>query len=116
MTSRKIRHLKRKLREAQAELRTAMLTPDYESDAFIEAGHGRLGSKVSLSAEQRFIGEYGSVEEALEALKEWTEGSNYYPTLWFVDDHGGIELIDYDGNILDMDALDEEFGLDEYAY
>jgi hypothetical protein len=84
------------------------MEPDYVNDAIIESGHGDLGSKVSLSASGEFIGEFNGVEAALDALKAWAEDNNYFPTLWFVDDHGGMRLIDYEGNILDPD----EFGVD----
>ena len=67
--------------------------PDFESDAFIEST-GPLGSRTSLSIEQKFIGEYSNDIEAIKSFKEWCAENSYFPTLWSVSDHGNVHLVD----------------------
>ena len=56
---------------------------------------GPLGSRYSASLDGRFVGEYKTEGEAIEALRE-AAGPNYFPDLIFVDDHGGMRLMDWD--------------------
>jgi len=68
-----------------------------ESDAYI-VPCGNLGSKTSLSIEQKFIGEYSSDDEAIEAFKEHCKTNQYWPNLWQVSDHGNHTLLTVDHN------------------
>jgi len=61
----------------------------HEDDAFIYDS-GSLGSKTSWSVEQKFMGEYDSEEEVEKAIKEWTEKHNFFPSVWYVSDHGNV--------------------------
>ena len=60
-----------------------------EDDAFL-APSGPLGSKTSLSIEQKFIGEFSSDEEAEEAIVEWINKNKVWPGIWYVSDHGNV--------------------------
>jgi len=71
--------------------------PDYENDSFINAG-GR-GGKYNVSFAGKFIGEADEMDEALEMIADaQTKSPNYFPTTWFVSDHGNAWPIDSDGN------------------
>lgn len=62
--------------------------PD-KDDAYMQPS-GQLGSRVSLSVEGKFIDEFSDEDEAKTALVEWTEENNFFPNLWYIDDHGGV--------------------------
>lgn len=63
--------------------------PDYENDAFIR-DNPREGYDVSCCGS--FVGTFSDYDEALAAAKS-AAGPNYFPSIWFVDDHGGVNLI-----------------------
>lgn len=78
--------------------------PDYENDAFIQdvvAG----GYDVSLAG--KHIGHFDEMNVALYNLKKETERSNYFPTTWFVSDHGNYWPIDMEGNELKETIIKE---------
>ena len=60
--------------------------PD-EEDIFFSSS-GPLGSKTTLSAGGKFVGEFNSHEEAEEAAKAWMKKNNFFPNAWIVSDHG----------------------------
>jgi len=49
-----------------------------------------LGSRTSASFAGKHIGVFDSEDEAIEALQQHAEKANYYPNLYYIDDHGGI--------------------------
>jgi hypothetical protein len=65
--------------------------PDFENDAFYSPS-GRLGSKTSASFCQRHLGEFDSDDEALDAIRKQGKQENWFPNVWFIDDHGGHRL------------------------
>lgn len=69
--------------------------PNEDEDCFIQ-DNTRAGYDVSC--EGKFIDNFGSLEEALEAVIEWQEKNKFYPTIWFVNDHGNMWPIDRKGN------------------
>ena len=60
-----------------------------DKDDIVLTPSGRLGSKISLSAEGKYVGEFDSEEEAEKAIVIWINKNKYYPNIWFIDDHGG---------------------------
>jgi hypothetical protein len=62
--------------------------PDYDNDAFIQSN----GFRYSVSASGEFIGEYTDIYDAEEALKDWMEGNKFWPSVWFVSDHGNVSV------------------------
>jgi hypothetical protein len=72
--------------------------PDYEADGFV-VDEPRGGYGASL--EQKWLGNYDSYDDAIKAIRR-AAGGNYFPSLWFVDDHGGTQAI--------TDAMDESYG------
>jgi hypothetical protein len=65
-----------------------MMDEPQEDDGFIQ-DNTRGGYDASV--EGKFIGNFGDVDEAYLAIKS-EAGPNWFPNVWFVDDHGGIEL------------------------
>lgn len=62
--------------------------PD-EDDAYMKPA-GPLYSKIHLTVEGKSHGEFSSEEEAKDYLAKWTEANQFWPNLWFIDDHGGL--------------------------
>jgi len=60
-----------------------------EDDAFLWSS-GELGSKTSLSIENKPMGQFDTDEAAEAALVAWINKNKVRPCIWFVDDHGGI--------------------------
>ncbi len=59
----------------------------YRDDAFISSN----GWVYNVSVEGKHIGEFEDIDDAEDALKRWIKKNRFYPSIWFVDDHGGIE-------------------------
>ena len=60
--------------------------PDYDNDIFIESN----GSKLSVSAAGKFIGSFVEDEDAQQSAKDWMNKNNWFPSVWFVSDHGNV--------------------------
>ena len=60
-----------------------------EYDCFITPC-GTLGSKLSVSINQQYLGEYPEMQDAEFAIVQWMQVNSYWPDVWFVDDHGGV--------------------------
>lgn len=65
--------------------------PDMEMDAFYTSS-GALGCRTSASMAGDHIGEFESDEHALNAIRRQGKRDNYFPSVWFIDDHGGYRL------------------------
>lgn len=92
----------------------------HEDDGFIQ-DNTRGGYDASV--EGKFIGNFDDVDVAFQAIRD-NAGPNFFPDVWFVDDHGGIERFDpyqkrdsnpygTEGNGYDDARLNEHNG-DEY--
>jgi len=54
---------------------------------------GSLGGKTSVSeVEGKFLGEFNTDDEAEAFIKQYMQQQNWYPDVWFQDDHGGYTL------------------------
>jgi len=73
------------------------IEPDNENDAFITAN----GSDYDVSCFGKFIKTVDEVSDGLELIKlELKKSPNFFPNIWFVSDHGNIDPIDLEGNII----------------
>lgn len=55
---------------------------------------GRLGGKYAVSQyEGKFLGEFAEMHEAIAFIKAKMEKDQFWPNVWFVDDHGGVQLV-----------------------
>lgn len=77
-----------KLLKIAARLKKKSFQEADRDDAFL-APFGHLGSRVSLSAGGKFIGDYSNTEEAEKALVDWINKYKWSPDIWWIDDHGG---------------------------
>lgn len=62
-----------------------------EYDAFIRDAPP-LGSRTSASIGGKHVGVFKSEAAAVAALKEEAKTMGFMPNLWYVDDHGGVNL------------------------
>ena len=59
-----------------------------EDDAFLTPT-GHLGSEIALSIEGEFIGNFADTDDAEKELVGWINKNKVFPSIWFIDDHGG---------------------------
>lgn len=59
------------------------------------------GGGYNVSHEGRNIGEYDDMDDALEAIESHMKNSNFFPNIYYVNDHGNVDLIDADGNTIE---------------
>lgn len=52
-----------------------------------------------ISAEGRFLGNYSELDDVENTIKLWMNKHNFFPNVWFVDDHGGMELYTLDESV-----------------
>lgn len=51
-----------------------------------------------VSAEGKFIDNFAEWDEAMNAVTQWMKQHQYFPNVFFVNDHGNVTHIDKDGN------------------
>lgn len=59
---------------------------------------GQLGGQIAVSSEIEYIGTYSCMAEALDAVTARMEAEQYWPSLWWISDHGDLWPIDQEGN------------------
>jgi hypothetical protein len=65
-----------------------------EAEDYVVSDSGRLGAKYSVSQyDMGHLGEFDEWDEAIAFIKDKMERDQFYPDVWYVDDHGGIELV-----------------------
>lgn len=64
-----------------------------EPEDYVLYDSGPLLSRTSVAAEGKFIGEYPGLVEALKAVRLRMSNENFYPDVWYIDDHGGTTLV-----------------------
>ena len=69
---------------------------------------GHLLSRTSVSQYGRFLKDFPTTEEALEFVKEHMEESQFWPSIWWISDHGNGWMIDTDGKEIPDDEPEEE--------
>lgn len=55
----------------------------------------------TVKCELDHLGEFPDMDDALKAVNDWMEKKKFYPNIYFINDHGNIDLIDREGNIID---------------
>jgi hypothetical protein len=50
--------------------------------------------------EHKHVGHYADMDEALEAIEAEMKRENFYPNIYYVNDHGNVDLLDMDGNVI----------------
>lgn len=60
---------------------------------------GRLGALTGVGVvDEKFLGEYETTEAALAMIRERMESEQFWPSVWWVSDHGNYWPIDLDGH------------------
>lgn len=89
------------------------MTP--EPDDYTLTPTGPLGSKIAVSYEGKHLGDFGSLEIALEAVEANMQKEGVFPGMWWISDHGNMWPIDIHGNEISMEEeIEEEPVADEY--
>lgn len=80
-----------------------------EDDGFIEdLTRGGYGASV----DGKFIGNFDDIDDAVAAIRK-EAGPNFFPSIWFVSDHGNVSLMKNDdfsetkGNVLESNINDD---------
>ena len=78
---------------------------EFEEDEFSEpqdgdytmTPSGSLGSRTSVGiVNGKFLGEFDSGEAAAKFINKHMQKENFFPNVWYIDDHGGSNLINVD--------------------
>ena len=55
---------------------------------------GPLGGRVGVAQGHKFLGDFAETDEALEFVREHMDNEQFWPTVWWVSDHGNEWPID----------------------
>lgn len=62
---------------------------------------GELGSKYGVGqVEGDFLGEFVEWDDAAKAIRDKMEKEQFWPNVWFIDDHGGVEHADISASMV----------------
>jgi len=60
---------------------------------------GSLGGRIGLAISGvKFIGEYANEDDALAEVRKRMEQEQFWPTVWWISDHGNSWPINLDGD------------------
>ena len=64
-----------------------------EAGDIVMSSSGSLGSRTDVSeADGKHLGTFASEEKAEQFIRDYMQKHNFYPNVWFMDDHGGFSL------------------------
>jgi hypothetical protein len=69
--------------------------PSIQEEDYTIQDSGPLGQKYSVSCNMKHFGEYAHWDTAIKAIKADMEKEMYWPNIWYINDHGNVELIEY---------------------
>jgi len=58
------------------------------------------GGGYNVTHEHQHFDHYRSIENALEEINDEMEREKFYPNIYYVNDHGNVDLLDQDGNVV----------------
>jgi hypothetical protein len=67
-----------------------------EDDDYIMYDTGHLGGRTGVSVGGREVGTFSDQENAEEWILRQMDKDQFWPNVWYQDDHGGIELVTLD--------------------
>jgi hypothetical protein len=59
------------------------------------------GGGYRVTASGRTIDEADTMRGALSIARRWSERNNYYPNIFFVNDHGNVDLLSSRGRVFE---------------
>lgn len=80
---------------------------EMQEDDYKLTPSGPLLSRTSVSQYGKHKGEFPTTDEALEWVKADMERSQFWPSIWWISDHGNGWMIDTDGKEI-PDTPEEE--------
>jgi hypothetical protein len=79
---------------------------------YIMSDSGALGSRTSVGifegGSKSFLGEFKSEEAAMYAIKKDMDAHNFWPNIWYLDDHGGVTIRTASGKLSSEKGNSEE--------
>ena len=69
-----------------------------QSDDYKLTPSGSLGGKIAVSQNDRFLAEFTDTDQAMEFIREHMESNQFWPSVYWVSDHGNYWPIDLEGN------------------
>lgn len=64
-----------------------------------DSRHGKGGVDVSQSG--KHIGHFEDRDKAMHSIKQHMHSHGYFPNVYYVNDHGNVDLLDEKGNSID---------------
>lgn len=58
------------------------------------------GGGYNVTHEHRHFEHYRSIENAIEEINDEMEREKFYGNIYYVNDHGNVDLLDQDGNVI----------------
>jgi hypothetical protein len=58
------------------------------------------GGGYNVTHEHQHFEHYRSIENAIEEINDEMEREKFYPNIYYVNDHGNVDLLDQDGNVV----------------
>ena len=58
------------------------------------------GGGYAVAHEHKFLDTYSDMDSALDAIEQAMERDKFYPNVYYVNDHGNVDLLDGDGNTI----------------
>jgi hypothetical protein len=79
--------------EIQDEIQDDEISEPDDDDCFINCN----GWNYNVSIEGKHIGKFVEIDDAEDAIRTWAKKNKWYPSCWFISDHGNISSheIDY---------------------
>lgn len=71
---------------------------DIPEDDYTLTPCGRLGGKTRVSQFGKVLDEFIETDDALKFIAEHMKQENYFPSIWWISDHGNAWQIDIEGN------------------
>ena len=96
-TKRKSRSNPRRARKPRVYIESQDLQSEMESGAVISDARG---GGYNLAFEGKFAGRANDADGAVRLAESIMHKKNYFPPLFYVNDHGNVDLLDFQGNIL----------------
>jgi len=73
-----------------------MERPAYEDMVIEDTRNG-----CTVSCEGKYLGTHANFDLAFTAGCAWMEAHGYYPDVYHVNDHGNVDLLDDEGNVVE---------------